>query len=111
MRSTLSWRRPLSYTNQSIDLLLRKSMDWFLYDNALRHERVKQFSVNIKGTIPTPMTSFWCLFQWRHSDVFIINSKTHLHILEFWNFKNFLFLVASSVVATRLLIFAYIRKM
>ena len=49
--------------------------------------------------------------QWRHSDVFIINSKTHLHILEFWNFKNFLFLVASSVVATRLLIFAYIRKM
>ena len=24
--------RPLSYRNQSIDLL-RKSMDWFLYDN------------------------------------------------------------------------------
>ena len=36
---TLSWRRPLSYRNQSIDLL-RKSMDWFLYDNVLRHERV-----------------------------------------------------------------------
>ena len=35
----LSWRRPLSYRNQSIDLL-GKSMDWFLYDNALRHERV-----------------------------------------------------------------------
>ena len=31
---TLSWRRPLSYRNQS------KSMDWFLYDNGLRHERV-----------------------------------------------------------------------
>ena len=30
----------LSYRNQSIDLL-RKSMDWFLYDNGLRHERVK----------------------------------------------------------------------
>ena len=28
---TLSWRRPLSYGNQSIDLL-RKSMDWFRYD-------------------------------------------------------------------------------
>ena len=28
---TLSWRRPLSYRNQS----------WFLYDNGLRHERVK----------------------------------------------------------------------
>ena len=27
----LSWRRPLSYRNQSIDLLC-KSMDWFLYD-------------------------------------------------------------------------------
>ena len=37
---TLSWRRPLSYRNQSIDLL-RKLMDWFLYDNGLRHERVK----------------------------------------------------------------------
>ena len=28
---TLSWRRPLSYRNQSIDLQ-SKSMDWFLYD-------------------------------------------------------------------------------
>ena len=37
--STLSWRKPLSYRNQSIDLLC-KSMDWFLYDNGLRHERV-----------------------------------------------------------------------
>ena len=38
---TRSWRRPLSYRNKSIDLLC-KSMDWFLYDNSLRHERVKQ---------------------------------------------------------------------
>ena len=37
---TLSCQRPLSYRNQSIDFL-RKSMDWFLYDNGLRHERVK----------------------------------------------------------------------
>ena len=37
---TLSWRRPLSYRNQSIDLL-RKSVDWFLYDNGLRHEKLK----------------------------------------------------------------------
>ena len=35
-----SWRRPLSYRNQSSDLQ-RKWMDWFLYDNGLRHERVK----------------------------------------------------------------------
>ena len=37
---TLSWRSPLSYKNQSIDLLC-KSMGCFLYDNGLRHERVK----------------------------------------------------------------------
>ena len=37
---TLSRRRLLSYRNQSIDLLC-KSMDWFLYDNGLRLERVK----------------------------------------------------------------------
>ena len=29
----------------SIDLL-RKSVDWFLYDNGLRHERVKQSNIN-----------------------------------------------------------------
>ena len=29
----------LSYSNQFIDLL-RKSMDWFLYDRGLHHERV-----------------------------------------------------------------------
>ena len=40
---TLSWQRPLLYRNQSIDLLC-KSMDWFLYDNALRHERVNLLS-------------------------------------------------------------------
>ena len=39
-RLTLSWRRPLSYRNQSIDLLF-KSMDWFQDDNGLRYERVK----------------------------------------------------------------------
>ena len=36
---TLSWQRPLSYRNQSINLR-SISMDWFLYDNGLRHERV-----------------------------------------------------------------------
>ena len=36
---TLSWRRPLSYGNQSFDLQT-KSMDWFLYDNGLCLERV-----------------------------------------------------------------------
>ena len=35
---TLSWRRSLSHRNQFIDT----SMDWFLYDKDLRHERVKK---------------------------------------------------------------------
>ena len=30
---------PLSYRSQSIDLL-GKSVDWFLYENGLRHERL-----------------------------------------------------------------------
>ena len=38
---TLSWRRPILYRNQSIDLL-RKSVDWFLYDIGLRHGKVKE---------------------------------------------------------------------
>ena len=38
---TLSRRRPISYRNQSIDLLW-KSMDWFLYDIGLRREGVKK---------------------------------------------------------------------
>ena len=38
---TLSWRRPLSYRNQPIDLLC-KSMVWFLYDDGLRHEWVNK---------------------------------------------------------------------
>ena len=38
---TLSWRRPLSYRNQFNDLR-SKSMDWFLYNNGLRHERVRR---------------------------------------------------------------------
>ena len=42
---TLSWRRPLSYRNQSTDLR-SKSMDWFLYDNGLRHESVKTWVVS-----------------------------------------------------------------
>ena len=40
---TLSWRRSLSYKNQSIDSPLIcscKSMDWFLYERNLRHVRV-----------------------------------------------------------------------
>ena len=43
---TLSWRRSLSYRNQSIDLLC-KSMDWFLYDRDLCHEKVNVGDINL----------------------------------------------------------------
>ena len=49
---TLSRRRPL-YRNQSIDLL-RKSMDWFLYDNGLRLERVKIEAHKIQNKLAPP---------------------------------------------------------
>ena len=38
---TLSCRRSLSYRNQCINLP-SKSMDWFLYDTDLWHERVQE---------------------------------------------------------------------
>ena len=40
----ISWQGPLSYRNQSIDLQ-SKSIDWFLHDNGLRHERVNIMQV------------------------------------------------------------------
>ena len=45
---TLSRRRPLSYRNQSIDLLC-KSLDWFLHNNGLRHERVKDVAKKVNS--------------------------------------------------------------
>ena len=39
---TLSWQKPLTLRNHIIDLQ-RKSMDWFLYDTDLCHERIKSF--------------------------------------------------------------------
>ena len=48
---TLSRRRSLSYRNKAIDLQ-SKSMDWFLYDRNLRHERVKPFQANYSSPPP-----------------------------------------------------------
>ena len=41
----LSWRRSQSYRKQSIDLQ-SKSLDWFLYNRDLRHEREHIFEMN-----------------------------------------------------------------
>ena len=54
---TLSWWRPLSYRNQSTDLL-RKSMEWLLYDNDIRHERVKMGKKWRKMLTPTYSLKF-----------------------------------------------------
>ena len=100
---TLSWRRPLSYRNQPIDLLC-KSMDWFLYDNGLPHERVNVisismgmsstgiylFKVNNKNTrkmckICTKLTMKALeQRQWRHSGAFIVEFE---QILSSWTSK------------------------
>ena len=65
---TLSWRRPLSYRKQSIDLL-RKSIDWFLYDNGRRHEKVNLTCHNLLdelyrliGAVKTNKDSDWRYF-------------------------------------------------
>ena len=64
---TLSWRRPISYRNPSIDVLC-KSMDWFLYDIGLRHERVKIWAKIF--IICFQYTSCWkhYLFLFNHYD-------------------------------------------
>ena len=60
---TLSWWRTLSYRNQSIDLPC-KSRDWFLYDGALRHERVNKNNFfifcKLKGIVIEKHKIHWC---------------------------------------------------
>ena len=56
---TLSWRRPLSYRNQSIDLK-SKSMKWFQYDkDLLRHKRV-----NYKNQRFLPEAQVLLILKW-----------------------------------------------
>ena len=55
---TLSWWRQLSCRNQSIDLR-SKSMDWFLYNNGLCHERANyMFDRWPKTKINLPFSSW-----------------------------------------------------
>ena len=87
---TLSWRRPLSYRNQSIDLLC-KSVDWFLYDNGLHHERVKS-SVRKKSfkrkrnfSIVKPQPSAHIPLPFRK---FLNSSSLELQKLNNWLWKK-----------------------
>ena len=36
-------------------VIIRKSVDWFLYDNGLRHERVKVFILNSSRMPSAPL--------------------------------------------------------
>ena len=78
---TLSWRRPLSYRNQSIDLP-RKSMDWFLYDNGLRHERVKYHWIFFAAIFLFPISGksilskkFWEIFHKNYHNISPLSDK------------------------------------
>ena len=74
---TLSLRRPLSYRNQPIDFF-RKSVDWLVYDNGLRHERVKiaekwrkilspTYSLKFKNIILFLNRCLYIFFKWSYS--------------------------------------------
>ena len=77
--ATLSWRRSLSYRNQSIDLH-RKSMDWFLYDRELRHERVTNFNPYLSKNIILFTLLFSGTHAVNHLALFLAESKQILYL-------------------------------
>ena len=74
---TLSWRWPLSWRNQSIDLL-GKSMDWLLYDNGLGHERVKMGKKWRKMLSPTYSLKFKNIILFLNRCLYFFSSD-HIH--------------------------------
>ena len=58
----LSWRRSLSYRNQSIHLFC-ESMNWFLYDKNLLHERVNLNMYKWSFTIKS------CVLSWNYQSL------------------------------------------
>ena len=70
---TLSWRRPISYRNQSINLL-PKSMDWFLNDIGLRHERVNM-RILVNKKFPMLSLHWWSDCQKDAGDKFFRRMK------------------------------------
>ena len=86
---TLSWRKSLSYRNQSI-YLQSKSMDWFLYDNGLRHERVL--------TIFTKSLYVWVSFEC--ASAYCINNKTIIHSLYMAIFWGLIAIYAGKMISS-----------
>ena len=98
---TLSWWRSLPYSNQSTNLQC-KSMDWFLHDRELRHERVKvkqklaclcsAFTFNFNSFRP----SIACYVETRHliccaNDMtgFYMKCNTRLQFFFFFSIRAF----------------------
>ena len=77
----LSWRGPLSYRNQSIDL------DLFLYDNGLCHERV-----NESFKVPSLRTRT-CLYKGVRNVSF---SENFTYVLNVWSLNILFFIVISN---------------
>ena len=87
-RLTLSWWRSLSYRNQSTDLL-RKSMDWFLYDNDLSHKRAKSSFFRDSAN-----SAFWFWlynsekkYRSRGNFSFLSQFQQFLHYIDFRNLR------------------------
>ena len=87
---TCLWRGPLSYRNQSIDLQ-SKSVDWFLYDNGLRHERVKVTKVVELALFKCDVLSSPSYFQSSFDNMQSVISGT-----LFYSYRTALVEVASS---------------
>ena len=75
---TLPLHRPLSYRNQSINLL-SKSMDWLLYDRDLRHKRVKD-TLREKGSSNKTLA----LRKSTNMDVWAVAILNQLFIRGYW---------------------------
>ena len=69
---------PLPYRHQSTDLQ-SKSMDWFLYDNGLRHERVKMRES--QKVMLLGLTIDNCLTFKDHNNTLCRNASNKLHAL------------------------------
>ena len=103
---TPSWQRLLSYRNQSIDLH-SKSMDVFLYDNGLCHEKVNEWSdmwftrhsqdfyhlspqnvISLKEFETTREIGLiiYCRGSIRHGDIKFLEVRTQVDIVCYCNF-------------------------
>ena len=100
MSLTLSWWRPLSYRNQSIDLL-RKPMDLFRYHNGLRHEKVNGLITKLSWLTRNTLeiySKYNCLLSNLLTDkmisskrITVVNGKTSHKMMKMQNYFLYFF--------------------